>query len=77
MPLYQSMVKDDIFLLSKDLDTFLKSVEGCEDDQYSPANNSQLIVLLRDQDTRLQKARLLLVQKEKVVDVEFAMVCNG
>lgn len=68
-PMYQIMMKEDIFALSKDTDTFLKSVEGCEEEQYSPAANSKLIVLLREQDINLQKIRLQLVQKDKLVSV--------
>lgn len=68
-PVYQIMMKEDIFALSKDADTFLKSVEGCEEEQYSPAANSKLIVLLREQDINLQRIRLQLVQKDKLVSV--------
>ena len=74
LPEYQRMLKEDILLLSKDLDTFLKSVEGCEDEQYNPSKNSQLIILLREQDMRLQKARFLLGQKEKKVDVYSVLI---
>lgn len=70
-PMYQEMMKEDIFALSKDADTFLKSVEGCEGEQYSPGTNSKLIVLLREQDINLQKIRLQLVQKDKLISVFF------
>ena len=70
-PAYQQMVKEDILMLSKDEDTFIKSVEGCEDDQYDPLKNSKLIVLLREQDKSLQKIRFALVQNEKRIDVCF------
>ena len=56
-------------MLSNDADTFLKSVEGCEDEQYSPVKNSKLIVLLREQDKCLQKVRFDLVQKQKLISV--------
>ena len=68
-PAYQQMVKEDILMLSKDEDTFTKSVEGCEDDYYNPTKNSRLIILLREQDKTLQKIRFTLVQNEKRIDV--------
>ena len=66
---YGEMLKSDILLLSQDSDTFLKTVEGCEDEKYSPSVNTRLIVLLREKDTRLQSVRYEIVQKAKLIDV--------
>ena len=68
------MIQDDILLLSNDEETFLKSVYGCEDDRYSPINNRQLIMLLREKDVQLQKIRYQLVQKQKQITVSILAV---
>lgn len=68
---YKEKIREDILNLSKDLDTFLNHVEDCEEEKYNPETNSQLIVQLREKDSRLQKARFLLVQRDNLVDVPF------
>lgn len=73
---YGEMLKSDILLLSQDRDTFLKTVEGCEDEKYSPSVNTRLIVLLREKDTRLQSVRYEIVQKAKMIDVELNKVLH-
>ena len=63
------MLQHDILLLSKDPETFLKSIEGCEDERYNPAANANMINLLRKADKQLQKVRFQLVQQEGKIDV--------
>ena len=69
------MIQDDILLLSTDAETFLKSVDSCEDDRYSPVNNKQLIMLLREKDVHLQQIRYQLVQKDKKITVVVWLCC--
>ena len=68
-PMYQSMLQSDILQLSKDPETFLKAIEGCEDERYSPNSNAKMIVLLRKADKQLQTIRFQLVQQEGKIDV--------
>ena len=72
-PEFKEKLREEILTLSKDLDTFLNDVEGCEDEKYSPEKNYQLIVQLREKDSRLQKARFLLVQRDNLIDVIFGL----
>ena len=74
-PDFKEKLREEILTLSKDLDTFLNDVEGCEDEKYSPEKNSQLIIQLREKDSRLQKARFLLVQRDNLIDVNFSYSC--
>ncbi|KAK8817218.1 hypothetical protein WA556_003114, partial [Blastocystis sp. ATCC 50177/Nand II] len=67
-PMYQSMLQSDILQLSKDPETFLKAIEGCEDERYSPNSNAKMIVLLRKADKQLQTIRFQLVQQEGKID---------
>lgn len=66
---YSFMLKDDTLLLSFDRSTFLKTIDGSEDERYSPEKNAPLIVLLRGQDKNLQKVRYEIVQKDGLIDV--------
>ena len=68
-PMYQSMLQSDILQLSKDPETFLKAIEGCEDERYSPNSNAKMIVLFRKADKQLQTIRFQLVQQEGKIDV--------
>ena len=67
-PMYQSMLQSDILQLSKDPETFLKAIEGCEDERYSPNSNAKMIVLLRKADKQLQTIRFQLVQQEGKIE---------
>ena len=73
-PDVKEKLREEVLILSKDLDTFLNDVEGCEDEKYSPEKNSELIVQLREKDSRLQKARFLLVQRDNLIDVMLLVV---